>query len=95
MPRPRLSDRTGLWETKHINREVMMSTPYTTIYQRIANFAVSMLAEHRKWDASKAIEKATEQSRLFAAYYKTLRPAERAELEALVIARHKQNGRES
>lgn len=68
---------------------MITKAPYTTIYERIVSYAVSMLNEHKHWDAEKAIGKAAEQSRLFHAYYQTLKPAERAAMERLVIARHK------
>lgn len=63
---------------------------YVTIYHRLANYAVQMLMEHKHWTAEKAIAKATDQSRLFQAYYNTLKPAERADLARLVTAKRKE-----
>lgn len=66
-----------------------MTNPYgySTIYNRLVNCAVSMLNEHHACTVEKAINKATEQSKLFGVYYANLKPAERAEMERLVIAR--------
>lgn len=67
-----------------------MKAPYQTIYHRLTDYAVQMLIEHKHWTAEKAIAKATDQSRLFQAYYNTLKAAERADLARLVSARRKE-----
>ena len=53
-----------------------MSSPYPTLYGRIIDYAVTMLLEHPKWSPEKAIEKAAENNRLFAAYLKSFKKEE-------------------